>query len=157
MAASTTDVKSYGTANAKYNKFTDTTSASTTPVSLRIGESGWGTLSAGFKSTGNQVRRPSEIVLRVFTAAPDRAFVDNPNAMAIVGGERLFENRAKITDARTNGKEVYAAFEITLSLTDFEKIVRADELTISLGARAWIIPREKFSNWGDLLGLFDSK
>lgn len=156
-AAPTTVVRSSGTASARYNKFSDTTSASSEPIRLKIGEAGWGTLTAGFTSKGKEVTKPSAILLSVFTAAPDRSFVDNPNATVFADGEKLFDSQAKIRDARTNGSEVYTAFEIAVSLTDFEKIVRADKFAVSIGTRGWIVPKEKFSNWGDLLGLFESR
>ena len=105
MEAPQTLVKTSGTATARYNKFKDVTYATSSAIRLKIGDTGWGTLNAGFTSKGNGVIKPDSIMLRLFTAAKDRSFVDKPDAVVIVDGKRIFDGKAKITEARTNGVE----------------------------------------------------
>lgn len=155
MAAPTTAVKTSGTASAKYNKFNDTTTSNSKPISLKIGESGWGTLSAGFSSKGNGVTTPDQIVLHLFTAVKDRSFVDKPDATVFADSEKLFDGKAKISDARTNGNEVYTSFEIAISLDDFRKAAKATKFGISIGPSGWIMTKKETAVFDDLLNLLN--
>jgi hypothetical protein len=154
MAAPRTLVKTSGSASAKYDKFKDVTYASTIPIPLKIGDSGWGSLSAGFTSKGNGVVKPDRITLHIFTAAKDRSFVDKPDAVVIVDGKKIFDGKAQITDARTNGAEVYTSFEVSIPSADFATIVKAEKFGVAVGPSAWFISKAEISKFNDLLGLF---
>jgi len=147
-------VKRFGTASANYNKYKDTTFASSTQISLKLPNSGWGHLSAGFSSKGDGVVKPELIKLHIFTAAKDRAFVDKPHAYVFADGVRLFDGVAEITDARTNGSDVYTSFEIPIPLGDFVKIVKAEKFTLAIGPSGWFVSKEELSKFNDLVGLF---
>jgi len=147
-------IKRSGTASANYNKFKDTTFASSTQISLKLPNSGWGHLSAGFSCKGNGVLRPETVKLRIFTAAGDRIFVDKPDAVVVIDDRKIFEGKAEITDARTNRSEVYASLEISLPINDFLALVKSERFGLSIGQSAWWIPKEELSKFSDLLGLF---
>ena len=149
-----TVIKTSGTATAEYDKYTNTTFAKSKSISLKIGQKGWGYLSAGFTSKGNGVSKPDRIILHVFTAAGDRSFVDKPDATVFADADKIFDGKAEITDARTNGTEIYASFDISIPLSDFEKIVRAEKFGVSVGPSGWFIPKSEVAKFSDLLGLY---
>jgi hypothetical protein len=154
MAAPRTLVGTFGTARAAYDKFKDATYCNSETISLKIGNSGWGHLNAGFISKGNGIAKPDSITLHVFTAAKDRSYVDKPDVIVLADGITVFSGKAKITDARTNGSEVYTSLEIAISLENFQKIVKADRFGIAVGPTEWILPKSELSKFSDLLGLF---
>ncbi len=154
MAAPRASVKKSGTASAGYDKIKDLTYSASAPIALKIGDSGWGSLNATFISTGKEVTKPGRIILRLFTATKDRSHVDKPEVIVFADEKRIFEGRAEVKDARTNGLEVYASFEISISLNDFTEIVKAEKFGISLGPSGWFIPKAELSKFNDLLGIF---
>ena len=153
-AAPRTTVKTSGTATAGYEKYRDITYAGSAPINIKLPDSGWGSISAGFTSTGNGVTKPDYIVIRFFTAAKDRSYVDRPDANLIADEKKVFEGKALIKDARTNGREVYASFEIIVSVDDFLTIAKSDKLAVTLGPSGWFIPKAELSKFNDLLGMF---
>lgn len=154
MAPQRTSVKTSGTATAGYEKFNDITYSSSAPIALNLPDSGWGSLNAGFTSKGNGVVKPSHIVLRIFTATKDRSYVDKPDAKVFADDKKVFDGKAEIKDARTNGSEVYASFEITVSLDEFIAITKAEKFGIAVGPSGWFIPKTELSKFNDLLGIY---
>ena len=154
MAAPRTAVKRSGTASAAYEKQRDLTFAVSAPIELKLPDSGRGWLTAGFTSKGNGASKPDYIILRLFTSAKDRAYVDKPEAIIAVDERKVFEGKATVTDARTNGNEVYTSFEIIVSVDDFLTFGKAERLAIALGPSGWIIPKTELSKFDDLRGIF---
>lgn len=154
MAAPRVAVKKSGTAAAQYEKLKDITYASSASISLKLRDAGWGSLSAGFTSKGNGVVKPESVKIHIFTAAKDRAYIDQPDVIVIADGKKLFEGKASIGDARTNGADIYGSFDVSIPLSDFVAITKAEKFGISLGPSAWWIPKEQISKFTDLLGLF---
>lgn len=149
-------VKKFGTASSNYNKFKDVTLSSSTSIALKLPNSGWGSLRASFSSKGNGVSKPESIKLHIFTAAKDRAFVDKPQAFVFADEVKLFDGLAEISDARTNGTDVYASFELLIPLNDFLKIVKAEKFSIAIGPSGWFVPKEELAKFSDLLGLYSN-
>lgn len=114
VAPTRTPVKTSGTAKAAYDKLRDITYANSAPISLKLPDGGWGSLSARFSSEGKDVQKPNRIVIHLFTAAKSRAYLDRPDVILVLGDRNVFEGKAEIVDARTNGAEIYVAFEFSL-------------------------------------------
>lgn len=151
-----TPLKQFGKASASYVPSKDETVANSGPIDLFFKDSsGRGWMSASFVSKGKLVAEPSAIALSVFTAAPDRKFVDDLTFRIEADKVVVFSGKSDLADGRTNGREIYSSLKVTLPRKDFEKLAKAKVIMLHVGPSVFEVNMSDKSNFQDLLKLVE--
>lgn len=150
-----TIIKEVGKAKVSYVQSKDESVASSGSVQIFRDLEGWGNLSASAVSKGKSLSGPTTVGLSVFIAAGDRKFIDDLTLRLEADGKSLLKGKSELADGRTNGRQIYSSFKISLPLDDFRRLANAKQIKLTVGPSTFEIVLGTVSNFRDLLQIID--
>jgi hypothetical protein len=150
-------VKTIGTAEVLYNEKTNEGIARSKSARLFRSELlGWGSIHSTVNFQGKLLQAPpKEVTIVVFIASNGRTYVDDRKLLIRADNRVLFDGISDLTDARTNGREVYSSMQITLPIEDFETLANAKNVEVRVGPTTFPIDPSVLSGFRDLKQIID--